>query len=204
MGSEMCIRDRTYRVERVSTKYLKKLRGNVTQEAKTNLEFSVYDNALEEEKSLNGTSRSETDKNIKKIFGSIDDFLLTSMASQLGSLSYISEGSTRRKEILAKFLDLEVFERKFKMAKEEAADTKALLRRWQNRMFDEEIEEAQEVFNKNNIKLEQKDLYCGNLKSQLSEKQDSLHEISLKLKEIPDDVITVSYTHLTLPTNREV
>ena len=188
---EIDVGNKTYRVERVSTKYLKKLRGNTTQEAKTNLEFSVYDNALEEEKSLNGTSRSETDKNIKKIFGSIDDFLLTSMASQLGSLSYISEGSTRRKEILAKFLDLEVFERKFKMAKEEAADTKALLRRWQNRMFDDEIEEAEEVFNKNNIKLEQKDLYCGNLKSQLFEKQDSLQEISLKLKEIPDDVINI-------------
>jgi len=188
---EIDVNTKTYRIERVSTKYKKKLKGNVTQEAKTDLEFSVYDNVLQEEKSLNGTSRIQTDKNIKKIFGSIDDFLLTSMASQLGSLSYISEGSTRRKEILAKFLDLEVFERKFKMAKEEASDTKALLRRWENRLFDEEIEEAEKVFNKNNIKLEQKDLYCNNLKMQLNSKQDELNEISLKLKEIPDDVINI-------------
>jgi len=188
---EIDIGEKTYRIERVSTKYIKKLKGNVTQEAKTDLEFSVYDNALQEEKSLNGTSRIETDKNIKKIFGSIDDFLLTSMASQLGSLSYISEGSTRRKEILAKFLDLEVFEHKFKMAKEEASDTKALLRRWENRLFDDEIEAAEKVFNKNNIKLEQKDLYCNNLKQQLNNKQNELNEISLKLKEIPDDVIDI-------------
>ena len=33
------------------------------------------------------------------------DFLLTSMSSQLGALNFISEGSTKRKEILAKFLD---------------------------------------------------------------------------------------------------
>ena len=188
---EIDVGTKTYRIERVSTKYKKKLRGNVTDEAKTDLEFSVYDNALQEEKSLNGTSRIQTDKNIKKIFGTMDDFLLTSMASQLGSLSYISEGSTRRKEILAKFLDLEVFERKFKMAKEEASDTKALLRRWENRLFDEEIEEAEKVFNENNIKLEQKDLYCSNLKQQLSDKQSALQEISLKLNEIPDDVIDI-------------
>ena len=121
----------------------------------------------------------------------MDDFLLTSMASQLGSLSYISEGSTRRKEILAKFLDLEVFERKFKMAKEEASDTKALLRRWENRLFDDEIEEAEEIFNKNNIKLEQKDLFCNNLKQQLADKKNALQQISLKLKEIPDDVVDI-------------
>ena len=188
---EIDVGTKTYRIERVSTKYTKKLRGNVTQEAKTDLEFSVYDNAIEEEKSLNGTSRIETDKNIKKIFGSIDDFLLTSMASQLGSLSYISEGSTRRKEILAKFLDLEVFERKFKMAKEEAGDMKALIRRWEDREFDKEIKAAEKVYNKNNIKREQRDLECLVFKESLVKKQNELQEISLKLKEIPDDVIDI-------------
>jgi len=188
---EIGIGTKTYKIERVSTKYIKKLRGNVTQEAKTDLEFSVYDNALEEEKSLNGTSRIETDKNIKKIFGSLEDFLLTSMASQLGSLSYIGEGSTRRKEILAKFLDLEVFEHKFKMAKDEAGDMKVLIRRDDDREFDKEIKEAEKIFNKNNIKREQKDLECVVLKESLTEKQNELQEISLKLKEIPDDIIDI-------------
>ena len=188
---EIDVGTKTYRVERVSTKYTKKLRGSLTQEAKTDLEFSVYDNALQEEKSLNGTSRIETDKNIKKIFGSLEDFLLTSMASQLGSLSYISEGSTRRKEILAKFLDLEVFERKFKMAKEEAGDMKALIRRWEDREFDKEIKAAEKIYNKNNVKREQKDLECVALKENLTEKQNELQEISLKLKEIPDDIIDI-------------
>ena len=188
---EIDVGTKTYKIERISTKYKKKLKGNITDEAKTDLEFNVYDNAIQEEKSLNGTSRNQTDKNIKKIFGTMEDFLLTSMASQLGSLSYISEGSTRRKEILAKFLDLEVFERKFRMAKEEASDTKALLRRWQNRNFDEEIEEAQEVYSENNIKLEQKELHCSSLKQQLANKQQDLQEISLKLKEIPDDIVDI-------------
>ena len=43
----------------------------------------------------------------------IDDSMITSMASQFDSLSFIKEGSTKRKEILAKFLDLDLFDKKF-------------------------------------------------------------------------------------------
>ena len=51
----------------------------------------------EAETFLNGITLIETDKNIRKILGTIEDFLATSMASQLNSLSYLNEGSTRRK-----------------------------------------------------------------------------------------------------------
>ena len=80
------------------------------------------------EQSLNGVTRIETDNNIRKFFGTIDDFLLTSMSSQLDSLSYLNEGSTKRKEILAKFLDLEFFDRKFKMCNEDSVDLKGAIK----------------------------------------------------------------------------
>ena len=70
---------------------------------------------MDEVVSHNGLSRNDTDKNIRKMFGTLDDFLLTSMASQLDSLTFIKEGSTKRKEILAKFLDLEIFDNKYKL-----------------------------------------------------------------------------------------
>ena len=47
---------------------------------------------------------------------------MTSLSSQLESLAFIAEGSTRRKEILAKFLDLEIFDAKYKIAKDESSD----------------------------------------------------------------------------------
>jgi len=188
---EIDVAEKTYKIERISTKYQKKLHGNVTMEAKTDLNFSVYDNAICEEESLNGTSRNETDKNIKKIFGSLEDFLLTSMASQLGSLSYIGEGSTRRKEILAKFLDLEVFERKYRMAKEDASDAKALLKRDESRIFDEELAEAQLKYNENEIHLTLKEEECQGLKVELEQRQESLREITENLRELPDEVVDI-------------
>jgi len=126
---ELQVGEKTYTIERTSEKYVKKLKGEVTNEARTNLNFSGLDPILGEETSLNGTTRNETDAHIRKRFGTAEDFLLTSMSSQLDSLSFIKEGSTRRKEILAKFLDLDIFEKKFKLAHEDGADLKAIIRR---------------------------------------------------------------------------
>ena len=115
------IDDNEYVVERVSEKYTKRLKGVETLEASTDLEFYRKDLTGNVE-GLNGTSRQDTDKNVRKYFGTLNDFLMTSMASQLDSLSFINEGSTKRKEFLAKFLDLQIFDKKFKMAKEDSDD----------------------------------------------------------------------------------
>jgi DNA repair exonuclease SbcCD ATPase subunit len=125
---ELQVGDKVYTIERSSEKYVRKLKGEVTNEARTFLDFRGSD-AIGDDASLNGTTRNETDAHIRKRFGTVEDFLLTSMASQLDSLSFIKEGSTKRKEILAKFLDLDIFEKKFNLAKEDSADLKGLLKR---------------------------------------------------------------------------
>ena len=130
---EISIGSKRYTVQRTSEKYVKKLKGEETLEAKTDLNFECYDEATDETQSLNGLTRNETDKIVRKHFGTLEDFLLTSMSSQLGSLQFISEGSTRRKEILAKFLDLEMFEKKYKMAKEDASDLRGALNDWKEK-----------------------------------------------------------------------
>ena len=139
---EIGVGNKVYYIERTSTKYTKRLKGKETTEAKTDVNFWVVDQTTDEEKSLNGITRNETDKNIRKIFGTIDDFLTTSMASQLESLSYINEGSTRRKEILAKFLDLEFFDKKYKLIKEDSVDMKGIVKKLSDVDYDAEIKEA--------------------------------------------------------------
>ena len=109
-----------FTIERKSEKYIKRLKGNETIEAKTTVDFKYVDLATGDETSLNGITRSDTDKNIVKYFGTMEDFLLTSMSSQDGAMMFISEGSTKRKEILAKFLDLELLDKKFRFAKDDA------------------------------------------------------------------------------------
>ena len=186
---ELQIGEKTYTIDRTSSKYVKRLKGVETNEAKTNLDF-VQDGDL----SLNGNTRNETDANIRKQFGTVDDFLLTSMASQLDSLAFIKEGSTKRKEILAKFLDLEIFEKKFKLAKEDSADLKGVLRRIGDVNYDNDIalaevqlEEAQkeldsEVATSEELRALLSDL--GEEEASLTEQIDSIPAERLNIKQL--------------------
>ena len=127
----IAIGDKSFTIHRKVEKYEKKSKGETSIEAKTHLDFSVYDPVTDETTSLNGTTRNQTDANIRKHFGTIDDFLISSLSSQHGALAFINEGSTKRKEIIAKFLDLQFFDKKFKFAKEDAQSSKDLIKKLQ-------------------------------------------------------------------------
>jgi len=176
-------------ISRRSDKYLKKLKGDETIEAKTNLEFNVKDPVTEDVISLNGMTRSHTDKNIRKFFGTLEDFLLTSMSSQLDSLSFIGEGSTKRKEILAKFLDLEVFDKKFKLAKEDSADHKALIKKFEDRDFHAELNEERGRLEENTKTLENQKQECNILQENIVSARTDLEETQAKIDSIPVEII---------------
>ena len=180
-----------YYVSRDCEKYIKRLKGEETTEARTSTSFTSFRSNFGEVESLNGLTRSETDKNIRKIFGTLDDFLYSSMASQLDSLSFIKEGSTKRKEILAKFLDLEFFENKFKLAKEDAATTRGALKKLEDRNFSEEIEESETELSENNEKLEKTKTSINKHKEMVEKYNSEIKEIEEKIESIPAEIIDV-------------
>ena len=180
-----------YTIERNSEKYIKRLHGEETQEAKTDINFESKCNVSGEGESLNGLSRNDTDKNIRKVFGTVEDFLLTSMASQLDSLAFIKEGSTKRKEILAKFLDLEIFDKKFKIAKEDATDLRGALKRLEEKDFDEDIQEAEEQLQLNEGETAMHKESCDKIKQTLETLGQNLASTNLKIDSIPAEIIDV-------------
>ncbi|OUW01686.1 MAG: hypothetical protein CBD16_05315 [Betaproteobacteria bacterium TMED156] len=177
-----------YIIERKSNKYTKRLKGVETQEATTDLEFYSQD-AVGNHTGLNGTSRQDTDKNVRKYFGTLPDFLATSMASQLDSLSFINEGSTKRKEFLAKFLDLEIFDKKFKMAKEASADIKASLRRLEGIDFDTNIKTIKTEITRGELAIERNRAICDTLKDKLSDLVDKIRGLQDKIDSVPAEII---------------
>jgi len=82
---KISVGDQDYYIERSSEKYTRRLKGEVTQEAKTNTEFTVYDPTTDNIESLNGLTRNQTDKNIRKVFGTLENFwILSSLRRNLG------------------------------------------------------------------------------------------------------------------------
>lgn len=76
-----------------------------------------------------GEQRYDTEKVIKGLIGTARDFQLTSLAAQGDVERFIREGSTQRRLILARFLDIDVFERLHDAAKEDAKSLRDVLRR---------------------------------------------------------------------------
>ena len=189
---ELDIAGKTYIIERKSEKYTKKLHGEETLEAKTDVEFSMIDPATGEETSLNSLDRNGTDKAIRKIFGSLDDFLLTSMSSQMGAMTFINEGSTKRKEILAKFLDLDQFDKKFKLAKNDSIETRALLKKLEDNTFDEDIVSLHEQLEKNEAEKTKQENSCKKFKNKLNKITERADVIEDLFASAPVEIINIT------------
>ena len=188
---QISIGDKLYTIERRSDKYTKRLKGEETTEAKTELNFEVFDPVMGEATSLNGLTRTQTDANIRKHFGTLDDFSVSSLSSQHGALTFIDEGSTRRKEIIAKFLDLELFEQKFKLAKEDSVDLKGALKRLESKNYDEEIEASEEELKQTRRLLLEQQNKCTALKNDLEELTVFCADTQSKIDSIPAEVIDI-------------
>ena len=188
---EIQIGEKDFLIERESTKYIKKLKGDETLEAKTDINFSCYDHVTQEEEELNGDSRNATDKNIRKMFGTIDDFLLTSMSSQVGSLAFINEGSTKRKEILGKFLDLVIFDKKFKKAKEDAADMKGALKLLEGKEYDTDIADTTRALEQNSTTKDRQERKCRKYSEAITRTENIISEIEQKIGSIPAEIINI-------------
>ena len=94
--------------------------------------------------SENSESRTDTDKVIRKLIGTSQDFLLTAFSNQGGMNRFIDEGATQRKAILNRFLDLDIFEKLYKMANEELQKFNTLSSKFRNVNWNEAKSECQD------------------------------------------------------------
>ena len=129
-----------YRLERQS---VRKSNKNGTESAVTNLNFYELDESGNVTKDLNGEQRRETEKFLRAVVGTSDDFLLTSLASQGEMNNFVKHKASARKSILTKFLDLEIFEEMYSLAKSDSSSFKSLIASVPDRDWDVLIKEME-------------------------------------------------------------
>jgi DNA repair exonuclease SbcCD ATPase subunit/3',5'-cyclic AMP phosphodiesterase CpdA len=120
---EVLVDRERYQIERVieRIKYGQRKLKEEKEWGKTSLNFVRFDKDGGVE-SLVGELRPETERNIRRRLGTFDDFNLTSLTAQWNQLDLIACKEAERKRILYKFLDLDVFEEKGKLAREESKE----------------------------------------------------------------------------------
>jgi DNA repair exonuclease SbcCD ATPase subunit len=112
-----------YVIERQTTKTESK-KGVVYSNTALNV-FRIVNGELVD---LNGEQRYDTEKVIRKLIGTFDDFVLTSLSAQDDLKLFINHGSTKRRQIVVRFLDLDVFQALHGQSKEEINIVKGLLK----------------------------------------------------------------------------
>ncbi|MCW4031009.1 MAG: metallophosphoesterase family protein [Candidatus Bathyarchaeota archaeon] len=201
-SSELVARigERKYRITRSMEKYAKRLKGKETQEAKMALDFVALDG--DEEISLNGETRNDTDANIRRIFGTKDDFLMTGFCSQMDSLQFINQGSTDRKRNLSKFLDLEVFEKKYRLASDDSSHINSTLKHFNGKPFDQELEEERISMAdaEEEISIHKKE--CDAMKARLEKTKEDIRKVEIEIAGYPQIDIDIKKIEKTL-TNAE-
>ena len=121
-------------------------------------------------KGKNSISTTDTDKEIRRLIGGQEDFLLTGFAAQGNLNRFINEGATNRKKHLGRFLELDIFEKLHNMVKEDLSSIN------KKGVFLSEEEWKQRIdFNENQTEVARQrvvDLY--ELKKPLQEERDQL------------------------------
>jgi DNA repair exonuclease SbcCD ATPase subunit len=152
---ELSLGDRRYFIERSIHK------SKDTKTSRTDLSFSCID-SNGKKYNLNGEQRFDTEKNIRSVFGSSDDLFISSFSSQGDITSFVEKGSTARKEVLMKFLDLYFFEQKYDLVMERSKGIRARLKDNEEVDFDDYIDEYEVLAEELTDKLEFLELEYNN------------------------------------------
>jgi len=113
-----------YVVERQTAKHENK-KGVISAPTSLNI-FKINDEG--EALDLAGEQRNDTEKVIRKLIGNPEDFLMTSLSAQGEINQFIEHGSSKRRQILSRFLDLDIFDRMFELANKDVNMSKAQLK----------------------------------------------------------------------------
>ena len=105
---------------------------------KVNVDFYTFDDAGEKV-SLNGDQRRTTDVNIRKVIGTYDDFIMTVLSLQSNSTVFIDKTQKERKDLLAQFMGIGVFDQLYTLAADEIHDVQSLLKSFQKNNYDKEL-----------------------------------------------------------------
>lgn len=102
---------------------------------KVNVNFWKIEADTPERISLNGEDRRDTNRIIRQYVGSYDDFVLTSLSLQNNNALFIDKSQTERKDLLSKFLGLDIFDKLYTLAIDDIRERKYLLRKFKKDDF---------------------------------------------------------------------
>jgi DNA repair exonuclease SbcCD ATPase subunit len=90
---------------------------------------------------LNGTERRDTNQIIEQYVGKYEDFVLTALSLQGNNSIFIDKSQSERKDLLAQFMGLNVFDKLYETATEDIKEVSVLIKNFKKTDFTTELAE---------------------------------------------------------------
>jgi DNA repair exonuclease SbcCD ATPase subunit/DNA repair exonuclease SbcCD nuclease subunit len=122
--------------------------------------------------SLNGTERRDTNQIIETYVGRYDDFVMTALSLQGNNALFIDKSQSERKDLLAQFMGLDMFDKLYETATNDIRDVNALIRNFKRTDFTTELAQKETDLNEKKIEygeLDAEKLELENRKADLEE-----------------------------------
>jgi DNA repair exonuclease SbcCD ATPase subunit len=157
---------------------------------KLDVDFWMIDDA-NERISLNGDSRYPTNANIRRVIGSYEDFILTSMQLQNNFSVFLDKGQRERKEVLAQFMGIGVFDQLYTLGSEQISEVKVMLKDFKKRDYSAELVTVEKL--KVNLEQEHKKLTSdkNKLDAEIETYQDDILNLHKQLKTVDSSIVDI-------------
>src|ERR1035437_3091889 len=160
---------------------------------KVNVRFWKVVDGKEED--LTGIERSDTNNSIRSYMGSYEDFLLTSLSVQRSGkyeTSFIDLGDSGRKDLLAQFLGLNIFDVLHETANKKLNDIISTLKVYKNEDFEGELKMTINSLSQTELVMDNESKKLHELEDQKNELQKKIIEGKVKIIKLDTDIHELS------------
>jgi len=158
---------------------------------------------------LSGAARSNsqygtgTNEEIRKILGTFDDFILTSLSLQNNGQNFVDKKQSERKQILSQFMGIDLFDKLYDIARDDVADERAYLKRIKEKNVFEtmgRIEQKLKDLKESKVEVEAN---IEPVEKQIDDFKSQVEELKSKLKDV-DDIKELDFDDLIIDNEQKL
>jgi DNA repair exonuclease SbcCD ATPase subunit len=165
---------------------------NKGKNVKVDVQFWRQDG--DDKTSLNGTERRDTNTIIEQYVGKYEDFVLTALSLQGNNALFIDKSQSERKDLLAQFMGLNIFDKLYETATEDIKEVSVLIKNFKKTDFTTELADKANDLKDKKVELKNLEKELGRLNIDSTDLGDRIVGLSRELTPIDGNLNLESLT----------
>ena len=137
--------------------------------------------------SLNGEQRRDTNSIIQQYLGTYEDFVLTTLSLQGNNSLFIDKSQSERKEILAQFMGVDIFDKLYSHAYNENRDNASLIRKFKRDDFTQQLADIQIDLKRAEAEYKLEEVSLTTAKNSVDKHNQKLISLNEKIVKVKSD-----------------